>query len=259
MNRYQNPVIFEPLAFSYAMGTLQGRARRRFEKLMEQHFFLRAVTQAYQNQLRHLDELLPEIAPSPIVWERISQHLNLKSSLTKPRHIQTNSDQATASFWRRFWHPWLPWSISGVSFLVTAVLFSLFLQHQSTLSSPNTYFVAMRPYIQEQEQPAVATAHVNVSQRQINFKLPLDLAPQPDQMATLWCTHKDPNRPPIRLGVLQTQAPQHYTLPMSQEIWQNLVLVQDFMIVLEPKKTLQNPTHSLVTGEIIFKGELVNL
>ena len=48
MKRYQNPDIFEHLAMSYALGTLQGKARLRFEKLMSKHLYLRAVTYAYQ-------------------------------------------------------------------------------------------------------------------------------------------------------------------------------------------------------------------
>ena len=46
--RYQNPEVFEQLAIEYAVGSMKGRARKRFEALMETHFYLRAVVDAYE-------------------------------------------------------------------------------------------------------------------------------------------------------------------------------------------------------------------
>ena len=64
LNRYQNPEIFEQLAIEYAVGSLHGRARKRFEVLMDTHFYLQAVVDAYENKFAHLVELLPDTQPS---------------------------------------------------------------------------------------------------------------------------------------------------------------------------------------------------
>ena len=58
--RYQNPELFEQLAIEYAIGSMSGRARKRFEALMETHFYLRAVVDAYEDKFAHLVELLPD-------------------------------------------------------------------------------------------------------------------------------------------------------------------------------------------------------
>ena len=63
MKRYQNPDIFEPLAMAYALGTLQGQARQRYESLMDKHFYLRAVTEAYERQFMGLAEAVPPVNP----------------------------------------------------------------------------------------------------------------------------------------------------------------------------------------------------
>lgn len=64
IKRYQNPEIFEQLAMEYAVGGLHGRARKRFEALMETHFYLRATVEAYEYKFAHLVELLPDEKPS---------------------------------------------------------------------------------------------------------------------------------------------------------------------------------------------------
>lgn len=97
MKRYQNPDIFEYLAMSYALGTLHGKPRRRFEKLMTHHLYLRAVTDSYQQQLAPMTELLPEEIPPERVWDNIARQLpaNNKYTNTKP-----------ANTWLRVLFPW---------------------------------------------------------------------------------------------------------------------------------------------------------
>lgn len=77
IKRYQNPEVFERLAMSYALGTLQGRARQRFERLLDKHFYLRAVTHAYQQQCNGLVDLIPPVQPPARVWQRLEQELGL--------------------------------------------------------------------------------------------------------------------------------------------------------------------------------------
>ncbi|WP_308874106.1 hypothetical protein [Thiothrix subterranea] len=84
MKRYQKPDIFEHLAMSYALGTLQGKARLRFEKLMRKHLYLRAVTNAYQQQFAPLAALIPSETPPARVWNAISKELQLGKS-AKPQ------------------------------------------------------------------------------------------------------------------------------------------------------------------------------
>ena len=71
MNLIQNPSLIEQLAASYALGTLRGGARRRFEGLARQHAEVRAQALIWQGRMSSVAELQPQAAPSPVVWKRI--------------------------------------------------------------------------------------------------------------------------------------------------------------------------------------------
>ncbi|RYF38841.1 MAG: RNA polymerase subunit sigma-70 [Comamonadaceae bacterium] len=71
MNWTQNPSLIEQLAASYALGTLRGGARRRFEAVARVQAPVRAAALIWQSRLASVAELQPEAAPSPAVWKRI--------------------------------------------------------------------------------------------------------------------------------------------------------------------------------------------
>ena len=71
MNLIQNASLIEQLAASYALGTLRGGARRRFEGLARTHAPVRAAALIWQGRLASVAELQAQAAPSPAVWKRI--------------------------------------------------------------------------------------------------------------------------------------------------------------------------------------------
>ncbi len=71
MNLKRNPALIEQLAASYALGTLRGGARRRFETLARLDPALRAAALIWQSRMASVSELQPEVAPSAAVWKRI--------------------------------------------------------------------------------------------------------------------------------------------------------------------------------------------
>ncbi len=91
MNLTNNPLLLDRLAGSYALGTLRGGARRRFETLAREHPSVRAAALAWQSRLASLNELQPAVTPSPAVWRRIDNLLTAEresqAALAKqPRH-----------------------------------------------------------------------------------------------------------------------------------------------------------------------------
>lgn len=60
-----------PLAAEYALGTLRGGARRRFEAMMRDDANLRAEARSWHDRLLALYDDLPDEVPAPESWSRI--------------------------------------------------------------------------------------------------------------------------------------------------------------------------------------------
>lgn len=63
MNLLQHPELLDRLASSYALGTLRGGARRRFEAMAREQAPVRAAALIWQSRLASLNELQPQAQP----------------------------------------------------------------------------------------------------------------------------------------------------------------------------------------------------
>lgn len=76
MNLSRHPELLERLASAYALGTLRGGARRRFEALARQNPGVRTAALLWQERFAAMTELQREQAPSPNIWKRIENQLD---------------------------------------------------------------------------------------------------------------------------------------------------------------------------------------
>ncbi len=72
---YAHPELRDRLAAEYALGTLRGRARRRFERLLPGDAGLRELVQGWEMRVNLLAESAPAVPPPPRVWEGIAQRI----------------------------------------------------------------------------------------------------------------------------------------------------------------------------------------
>ncbi len=236
MKRYQNPDIFEHLAMSYALGTLQGKARTRFEALMARHLYLRATTLAYQQKFNGLADLLPAQTPPARIWSRIEKQLGLH----------------TPSRWQRLQHYLsanLSWSLPAVASVAAAALTTLFL---SQPAQPEGYIATLKS-TQQTDKVVVAMAakqDMNISFEMLEQALPKDKGMTP----TLWCIPKNKDEPPMRMGALATAGGQ--PLPISQDMWKGLQGASQFAISMEPASA---SGQNKPMGEIVLKGALMQV
>jgi anti-sigma-K factor RskA len=71
MDLRNNESLIELLAAQYALGTLRGGARRRFETLCRQDRALDEKVRRWQEHFAPLAELVPEVKPPARVWDGI--------------------------------------------------------------------------------------------------------------------------------------------------------------------------------------------
>lgn len=72
---YGRPALADRLAAEYALGTLRGPARRRFETLLAAHPALRAAVRGWQERLMPLAASVKPVTPSPAAWSGIERRL----------------------------------------------------------------------------------------------------------------------------------------------------------------------------------------
>ena len=72
---YLRPELLDPLTERFVLGTMPRRARRRFDRLIEDHQQVR--TKVYELETRLLPGLwaLPPVRPSELVWQRIARDI----------------------------------------------------------------------------------------------------------------------------------------------------------------------------------------
>ena len=98
MNLIQNPPLIEQLAASYALGTLRGGARRRFEAIARNHADVRAQALIWQGRMSSVAELQPQVAPSAAVWKRIENLVNAEKQ-AKAMQAARVADKPVAKGW----------------------------------------------------------------------------------------------------------------------------------------------------------------
>jgi anti-sigma-K factor RskA len=127
MNLRSNPDLLDRLAASYALGTLRGGARRRFETLARESFSVRTAALLWQERLGAMTELQTVRQPSPNVWKRVANVL-ADDPATRPLTMPAASPVAQAI--RRGLGWWRGAALAGGVATAVAVVVGLQLNQQ---------------------------------------------------------------------------------------------------------------------------------
>jgi anti-sigma-K factor RskA len=97
---YAHPELRDRLAAEYALGTLRGAARRRFERLLSGDAGLRDLVQGWEMRVNLLAESSPAVPPPPRVWDGIAQRIGAAPTpaAARPGLIERLWD--SLGFWR---------------------------------------------------------------------------------------------------------------------------------------------------------------
>lgn len=136
MNWYQNAQTVEQLAGAYVLGTLQGRARNRFEAVMRRQPALLAAVDSWTQRLAPLHAALPAQAPSAALWGRITSATGTASVYTP-----TPAAAQKQSWWQRLLTP-VPMGALAMGLVVGALAPAVWqaqLAHESDMELPDSY------------------------------------------------------------------------------------------------------------------------
>lgn len=267
MNLVGRPDLIDRLSAAYALGTLRGRARRRFETLARSSPEVRVAALVWQERFMSITELQPSEAPDANVWKRIE---NLLAAETLPRKSAAARRIADDLRHRvnRLWQAGaLVASLAAlIGVGVTLQLRSDMQQRRAELASLQ---LQQRQLTQQNEQLAAAlrlqpdVRYVSVltddqarpamlvtfdpTRRMLTVKRVGSYQEAPDKSLQLWGVPTEGT--PRSLGVLLPQAV--VQLPLPQQATRMPVLA----ISLEPKGGVAGEHGP--TGPVLWKGALL--
>ncbi|MDP3169830.1 MAG: anti-sigma factor [Polaromonas sp.] len=255
MNITRNPSLVEQLAASYALGTLRGGARRRFEALARTHAPVRAAALIWQGRMASVAELQPQAAPSPAVWKRIENLVNADKQARAMQAARQAPVSAAGGSWWASLGLWRGATAAGAMAAVVAVVTGLNLntalngqvQELSArlAATPEIQYVAV--LADDQSVPSVLVTY-DPKHSRLQLKHVGQYHPSPDKSLQLWALPQAGG--PKSLGVLGEGTV--VRLPAGSDA---VSQVPALAISLEPKGGV--PAGSGPSGPVLFKGALI--
>jgi anti-sigma-K factor RskA len=260
MNLRQHPELLDRLAAAYALGTLRGGAKRRFETLAREQAPVRAAALIWQSRIASLNELQSRAEPGPEVWTRIHNLVRAdqeRHAMRQARTTQTTTAPAasTAAGWWRNLALWRTAAASGMAVAVLAVTGSVLLREQlggqiaglqaQLQATPQVGYVAV---LTDAQSAASMLVTFDPKARRLTLQRVGDYREADDRSLQLWAL--PPGAPPQSLGVLGRDKLLRLVAGEA-DVQRSPALA----ISLEPRGGV--PGERGPTGPVLFKGAVI--
>ncbi len=227
---YRNPKLRDMLASEYALGTLQGLARKRFERLMRDDADLRRTVMEWDERLAPMTQAIAPVNPPQRVWRKIEQQIRQ----SEPRTSLFQS----LNFWR------------GLAMVTSSFAFGLLLffgiAPQKELAP--SYVAVLSD---SKNQPALTVRYIE-GERALDVKIVQASAIADDRTLELWTLPK--GGAPRSLGLLPSSGRIQVKLATDQA--GSMPTIPALAVSLEPKGG--SPTGA-PTGPVLYSGPFLRL
>ncbi|MDH3695106.1 MAG: anti-sigma factor [Gammaproteobacteria bacterium] len=229
---YDNPVLLDRLASEYVLGTLRGRARKRFDKLLMELPKARMLVWQWERRINAMALKLKPVRPRARVWRQIEKWINADKPATK-----------WYSFELKIWR-----SVAAMVALAAIGVVSFFGLPTYKAEFEAEYITIFQ---NESSQPIwVVNADIDTAQISVQAVATQDITPE--QALELWML--EPEKDPVSLGLLPTAGDAKLTLNQQQQaVFQRS---QSLAVSLEPAGG--SPT-GLPTGPVLYVADVVAL
>ena len=259
MNITQPPELLDRLAASYALGTLRGGARRRFETLAREHATVRAAALVWQTRWSGLTELQPAVNPADVVWTRIDNLVQADKAAAAMQAARTAEPPAAHGGWWRNLLVWRGAAAAGAVATLAAVLVGVQVNgglrttsgaqiaalQQQLQAAPQIQYVAV---LADDKAAASMLVTFDPKSNQLVLQRVGGFQEGADKSLQLWAL--PPAGGPRSLGVLGQD--KLLTLVAGES---DVRQVPALAISLEPKGGV--PSETGPTGPVLFKGALI--
>ncbi len=258
MKLSQHPELLDRLASAYALGSLRGGARRRFEALAREQAPVRAAALIWQSRLSSLTELQPQAQPDAVVWTRIHNLVQGEKARSQQQAVRAQATVAPASglqTWLRSLVLWRSATAVGALASVVAVTVAVGLQHDmggqiaslqaQMQAAPQVEYVAV---LADDQAAASMLVTFDPKARKLTLQRVGAYQEAGDRSLQLWAL--PPSGGPKSLGVLGRDKLLRLTAGER-----DVRDVPTLAISLEPKGGVPSATGP--TGPVLFKGALI--
>lgn len=233
--KYHSQQLREALAAEYALGVLQGRSRRRFERSLKEDPGLRVLVAQWQDRLAPLDELVEAVEPPARVWRSIRDRIQLR--------LGRRSVWGSLALWR------------------TIALFSatvaIALAVSLTFLTPSRHAREMMVVVMSGEDASPSMTVSWPMQHKGEPKLRIRVFGHPEMAAgtawELWMLPGD-NQKPVSLGLIGTEPTQELKIPRSL----GPLIDRAWGLAMSVEPSGGSPT-GLPTGPVLYKGQCTKL
>ena len=226
--KYTNPQLRDAIAAEYALGTLQGAARRRFERSLKDDPQLRRLVAQWRDRLAPLDELAEPVQPSARVWRKIENRIGGAS--------RGRAWLGNVAFWRG------ASLISAACAVLLAVYVALLLPR-----SPERMVVVMAG---DQGKPAMTVSWPMQPRGKPKLRIRVMGHPEmpPGTSWELWMLPEG-NQKPVSLGLIGTEPMQELAVPENAAPMINRAAG----LAMSQEPAGGSPTGQ-PTGPVLYKG-----
>jgi anti-sigma-K factor RskA len=234
--KYSNEQLRDALAARYAVGTLQGAARRRFERSLRESPALRRHVAQWNERLAPLNSAIEPVQPPAQVWHAIERRLGAR----RGRGLAFVWD--SLAFWRG----------SALAGMVAALALAVSLALLSPVRVSNMIVVVMSD---DKASPAMTVswqAH-DRGDRNLRIRVLGHTSMAPGTAWELWMLPA-PDAKPVSLGLITAHETQQLTVP--RELAAAIDAAQGMAMSVEPEGG--SPT-GLPTGPVIYSGASARL
>lgn len=240
VKRYQNPELYEALAAEYVLGTLTGKALKRFERLRHERPYIQYAVDIWERRLNDLGQTVPESRPPEIIWERIQDAIKAQEKAAQ----QESRRGLLSDFWGKlsFWQ--------AASFALSLALVVALLPKQSSTHMPMPSYVSV---LQSAADKPMMVTIGDQKKRMVSVRLMEMPSMSETQDLELWAIPKDGGAP-VSVGVVKTDS-METQLKLSKPHWSRIQGAEKFAISFEPKGGSSTGQPS---GPIMYQGQCLD-
>lgn len=252
----QQDTLRERLCAEYALGTLRGGARRRFEQWLLVDAGLRRSVAEWQDRLAPMAGLTPAQLPSERLWQAIEaatvKRQRSASMASRAPGMRGANEPGMATGWLgRLFGSVVLWRGIAAAALI-AIPFSLYVARFNPSSPPGTQLAQNQSWIavlnDGAQQPMMAV-RIDAAAGTVHLRRIGPAGSAPQGALELWAIPKQGH--PRSLGMLPADA----TMPLQRAAWAGDVTV--LAVSVEQPGGSKNPEGP--TGPVVWTGTLVNL